>query len=424
MEDSQSADDNLGPCSTTSILQQCWETIDKPASTLENLTVGPTEKERTSDEPWSMDCVSFHEAIRTFLSSGCCVVDRVLPVTFIDEVCAKMEKDLELIESNVATLKRHAIETENAELLKQASNVSFQEVTDRDGKRRDVRCELDRWPYNAPGLIYNGLIFPLLSQLLGENAGITLLYAGCMWALKSTEHQRLHADGGPLCDFVDLPPHCINVFIPLVDLDHSRGPTEFCPGSHRRQGTASVAPPLALTCKKGDAVLFDYRIQHRGLACQDSSRPVLYLAFAKSFFRDTVNTRSQLLLFEDSVRWRPRVLRGTAVKLNTGLENIDQQESSSARSGTVAEDGTGERWEILRMNVELPGQDEPTVLVVYTGDRSDEVARTFCQEHGLSKDFVGVLEQAIQNQLDMSIPDSTYTRKRLRHEHKSVGQDN
>eukprot|EP00951_Prasinocladus_malaysianus_P043587 scaffold546779_cov37-Prasinocladus_malaysianus.AAC.1 len=55
----------------------------------------------------------------------------------------------------------------------------------------------------------------------------------------------------------------------LLTLRSELGPTEFWPGSHTRKGqqncvedTGSVAP---LT-PAGSAVLFDYRIVHRGLA--------------------------------------------------------------------------------------------------------------------------------------------------------------
>ena len=43
--------------------------------------------------------------------------------------------------------------------------------------------------------------------------------------------------------------------------------------------------------KKGDAVVFDYRIEHRGRAntVPDTDRPLLYLSFAKRWYRDPRN---------------------------------------------------------------------------------------------------------------------------------------
>ena len=44
-----------------------------------------------------------------------------------------------------------------------------------------------------------------------------------------------HSDGPHLNkDFErrHLPPHAVNVFVPLVDVTLSHGPTEFVPGSH------------------------------------------------------------------------------------------------------------------------------------------------------------------------------------------------
>ena len=43
--------------------------------------------------------------------------------------------------------------------------------------------------------------------------------------------QAWHTDGPHMSVNTHLPPHCINIFIPLVDIDEVNGSTEFRPGS-------------------------------------------------------------------------------------------------------------------------------------------------------------------------------------------------
>ena len=45
--------------------------------------------------------------------------------------------------------------------------------------------------------------------------------------------QKYHGDGGHLYHHTHLPPHCINVFYPLINLNERNGPTEVITGTHR-----------------------------------------------------------------------------------------------------------------------------------------------------------------------------------------------
>ena len=105
-----------------------------------------------------------------------------------------------------------------------------------------------------------------------------------------------------------LPPHCVNVFVPLVDITAHNGGTEFCLGSHKLtvDGGADVmwqdsghkdaigfdGTPVAPTFCAGSVLLFDYRVLHRGLAHEglpNERRPVLYFTYARRWFFDTEN---------------------------------------------------------------------------------------------------------------------------------------
>ena len=142
-----------------------------------------------------------------------------------------------------------------------------------------------------------------------------------------SETQSWHADGGHVSLDSHALCHCFNVFIPLVDVSQEMGPTELRPGSHyytrdltkmmlgamaRKELRPTVTPEL----QRGDALIFDYRILHRGRAntshirnysseTKDGSapehivntertekgrdRPILVMTFAASWFVDVCN---------------------------------------------------------------------------------------------------------------------------------------
>ena len=143
-----------------------------------------------------------------------------------------------------------------------------------------------------------------------------------------SETQSWHADGGHISLNTHAQCHCFNVFIPLVDVPREMGPTELRPGSHyytrdltkmmlgamaRKELRPTVTPEL----NRGDALIFDYRILHRGRAnashkrnhCSEMKndstyerykvnadinergrdRPILVMTFAASWFVDVCN---------------------------------------------------------------------------------------------------------------------------------------
>lgn len=146
----------------------------------------------------------------------------------------------------------------------------------------------------------------LIAALLGTRA--RRVWKGVLLTEPGGAEQAWHADGEHLFPDrpVHLPVHCLNVFLPLVDVTFSNGPTEFAPGSHRLTRLAGAnahtqdqdllaaigyeSATVTPTLNRGDVVLFDYRIAHRGLAHHgDQRRPVLYETWAAPWFRDGVN---------------------------------------------------------------------------------------------------------------------------------------
>jgi len=128
---------------------------------------------------------------------------------------------------------------------------------------------------------------PVVRQILGSDC--VRLHQACILSLPGSTRQKWHSDGNHLDDAFHLPPHCINVFIPLVDLQSANGPTEFIPTS--QLDWATDTPPLILTAKAGQCILFDHRTKHRGLANQTSAaRPLVYITYSKPWYVDLNNS--------------------------------------------------------------------------------------------------------------------------------------
>lgn len=137
---------------------------------------------------------------------------------------------------------------------------------------------------------------------------LKLCHLSLLIATPDATDQGWHADGGHLSVSTHLPCHCYNVFIPLVDVPLDMGPTEFRPGGHVL--TRNLAPMmLAAKCRKtlrkpvwpslkfGDAVLFDYRVLHRGRANRsDRNRNMLVFTFCEPWFEDVLNFPKRSML--------------------------------------------------------------------------------------------------------------------------------
>jgi ectoine hydroxylase-related dioxygenase (phytanoyl-CoA dioxygenase family) len=145
---------------------------------------------------------------------------------------------------------------------------------------------------------------PIVPQLLQESSfdQLQLCHVSLLVATPGATEQAWHADGCHVSVSKHLPCHVLNVFIPLIDISPDLGPTVLRPGTHVH--TRNLAPlmllakarktlrsPVAPCSKAGDALIFDYRILHRGSANRDPEvhRPILVLTFAKTWFVDVCN---------------------------------------------------------------------------------------------------------------------------------------
>jgi len=187
------------------------------------------------------------------------------------------------------------------------SPFSYAEAASRCLGRVDVRIRAPGFDEEALGLERCGSWLPLVHRALGDDA--VLAYAGLVLSFPGSVAQPWHADGPHLfgADGLQCPPHALNVFVPLEDVEPRLGPTEFLPGTHRLEATrtldldadggatdGAIAPLL----RAGTALVYDYRTVHKGVPNTDGARTrkMLYLLYARPWFRDHINFGKESLL--------------------------------------------------------------------------------------------------------------------------------
>ncbi len=210
------------------------------------------------------------QAARDFEAHGCLLLSEFIPVEL------------------VAALRKRFLEDYEARL----DEVPCQKVGDQ---RWMIPLQIEN-EFSDPCLFGAPEFLELLQGLLGE--GLVLDSFSCINAAPGAEVQHRHRDYGRLfpnaLEFFG-PSYALNVFIPLVDLNETTGTTRLWPGTHRKPveiETVTDDESVDTNVPAGSALMFDYRLLHEGLANRsDASRPVLCLAFVRSWFLDVVHFR-------------------------------------------------------------------------------------------------------------------------------------
>jgi Phytanoyl-CoA dioxygenase (PhyH) len=171
-------------------------------------------------------------------------------------------------------------------------------------------------PFWTNHAIFNGIIDKLLyggAAADDESLRPRLVYAGWILSEPGSADQPFHQDGIPLFPSASerLPPYAINVLIPLQDTTVELGPTEFLLQSHRRPESYSSSSSTASSTvisplpQRGDMLFYDYRVCHRGtsnLTNDNTLRSVLYLLYARPWFKEHLNFGTERLLTEKKVK--------------------------------------------------------------------------------------------------------------------------
>jgi ectoine hydroxylase-related dioxygenase (phytanoyl-CoA dioxygenase family) len=124
----------------------------------------------------------------------------------------------------------------------------------------------------------------LASSILHGAEPPSLVYSGWIFSFPGSHSQPWHTDGSPLFGNTEidqsLPSYAINIFVGLHDVEECLvlGPTEFIVGSHHQMDpsvvmdtTTMIDMAVPAVIGKGDVLLYDYRVCHRGTANLSSS---------------------------------------------------------------------------------------------------------------------------------------------------------
>ena len=176
-------------------------------------------------------------------------------------------------------------------------NSEYADSLEIGDKRRMISVEV-KDAFNNPQLWANLFILNLMQKLLGEH--FILGSFGVVISLPGAVHQHIHRDHPPLFndEAIDsqLPSFAITVVVPLVDLTEATGSTRVWKKSHRqkRSQRQRVADSYVPLMNRGSCYLMDYQLVHGGTPnTSNIVRPLLYLIYYRSWFREIVNFEKQ-----------------------------------------------------------------------------------------------------------------------------------
>lgn len=146
-------------------------------------------------------------------------------------------------------------------------------------------------------IVANPLVIHVTSTILGKGVH-NHFYNGNTNMPRSTT-QPLHRDTGHLWPDIVHPTTSIVINISPVDVDDTNGATEIWPGSHRvldpigevhvppsdEERRRETDPPVRAVSRKGDAVLRDIRLWHRGVPNHsDEGRHMIGMVHSSWFY--------------------------------------------------------------------------------------------------------------------------------------------
>lgn len=163
-------------------------------------------------------------------------------------------------------------------------------------------------------IVTNPLIIQVTAAILGD--GLHNHFYNGNTNLPGSKTQPLHRDTGHLWPDLMHPTTSVVINVSPVEVDESNGATEIWPGTHKILGPVHVAesdeharradvPPVRAASAKGDAVLRDIRLWHRGVPNDGAEgRHMIGMVHSKWFYlRGTTIpvTKSAEHSFDDEV---------------------------------------------------------------------------------------------------------------------------
>ncbi len=143
--------------------------------------------------------------------------------------------------------------------------------------------------FAEPEVYGHPVVVAIVRRLLDADA--ILESFGAVVSLGHSLPQHMHRDSAPLFPEdpeLALPCHALTFSLPMVPLDDRVGTTAFWPGSHRtNEAPSELAPHDRPEVPLGSAVLWDYRVYHRGEPnLTETARPMVYATYSRVWYRD------------------------------------------------------------------------------------------------------------------------------------------
>ena len=255
--------------------------------------------------------VDFTKAVEDFRRLGVALLPLKMEQGF---VCRSKELSLEAWEEAMARVRA----LRGGELGVGMEH-GFEEVVCRAPGRYDMQWRVNGEKHFLDKENILDKFMPFVHEIFGGAHMTKMDFNGCLMSLPGAQEQLWHVDGEhlfsseqgmrcfgePQVNFFDgqdtssiLPTHCLNVFIPLVDVEGSNGGTEFCLGSHFhtkfvdeeivwqdagwKDRIGFHGEVMQIKVNAGEVLAFDYRVLHRALRHGGTSaRPLLYYTFTK-----------------------------------------------------------------------------------------------------------------------------------------------
>lgn len=163
-------------------------------------------------------------------------------------------------------------------------------------------------------VVTNSLVIQVTARILGE--GLHHHFYNCNTNLPGSLTQPLHRDAPHLWPDPVHPVTSIIVNVAPIDVTETNGAIELWPRTHRLLGATRigraeederrlVAPPIRAVTRKGDVLLRDPRLWHRGVPNRDTEpRHLVAMVHSKWFYQsDAVLsvTASALAAFDDEI---------------------------------------------------------------------------------------------------------------------------
>ena len=222
-------------------------------------------------------------------------------------------------------------------------------------RRRMITLELKN-QYNEPQLYGNVYLMNLMRNLLGKD--FILGSYGVVIALPGAEHQHIHRDHPALFPEneainLNLPSFCITAVIPLTELTPETGSTRVWKGSHRYLDSRDLpetesAVPYMPT---GSCYLMDYQLYHGGTPniSKDIVRPILYVIYYRSWFREAVNydRQSRLIISPEEYAKVPDIYRFLFAGMQSDVEVKGDPRSPRAGFSSLSHQEQANRLELV-----------------------------------------------------------------------------